>query len=423
MSLASFLSDHAGRLLAMLALLLGSGFFSGSETAIFSLSASQVKHLRQRRRAGRRLGRLLARPQTTLNGLLLGNMIVNIAFAALSAVIVFELRQAGAPAWQTAVMSIGALLALILLGEVTPKMLAVVTTERWSLVAAPVVIVLGHVLGPVLWVLETFLVTPLGRLVAPHGGHPTVITAGELDALLDLSAKRGLLNDEANALLHEIVDLANVRVADVMTPRVDVIAWDINEPRQHLVRLVTAERLRRVVVYDGDIDHVLGLIHAKRLLLSPLVALRELVVPIPFVPATANIERVLLRFRATGRQVAIAVDEYGGTAGLIALDDILEEIVGDITRDDQRESGPAVEQVAAGQYVLDGNLAVHEWADAFGIDLHGGRISTIGGFVMSSLGRMPRVGDVVTYRNLRLTVQTMRGRRIGKLKLELLEDA
>jgi putative hemolysin len=421
MTFGSFLADHAGRLGAMVGLLLASGFFSGSETAFFSLSPGQMHSLRQGGR-GRWLARLVARPQSTLNLLLLSNMMVNVTFAAISAVIVFDIRQANG-ATSAAAMSIGALLALILFGEVTPKMLAVTITERWAVFASRPIWLFGHLLSPILWVLDALFVTPLTRLLSPAAPGPRMITTDELQALLDLSAKRGLLDDEAHDLLQEIVELSELRVADVMVPRVDMTSWDLAEPRQHLLHLIREKRLRRVPVYDDSVDNILGLIHAKRALLSPRAPLRELIVPIPFVPVAASIERVLLRFRQTGRQVAIAVDEYGGTAGLIALEDILDEIVGDMPRDDDRQTGPAVVPVSEREYLLEGALAIHEWADAFDIDLQGGRISTVGGLVMALLDRLPAVGDTVRYRNLQFTVEAMRGRRIAKLRLTLLEDA
>ena len=418
----SLLAGHLWRILAMAGLLVGSGFFSGTETALFNLTAGQLHRLRRRGRGGRTVARLLARPQSTLNLLLLGNMIVNVAFAAFAAGLAFDLRGAGGAAWLVAAVPIVGLLTLILLGEVAPKMLAYTVSQRWALMTARPVVLIGKVLGPLLWLLETLLVTPLVTILAPRPARAPVISADELDALLDLSTKHGLLEDDAHALLHEIVQLSRLRVADVMAPRVDMIAFDIDQPRQHLVDLVKAQRLRRVVVYEGDIDHVLGLVHAKRLLLSPRTPLRQLVAPVPFVPVMADIERVLLQFRTAQQQVAVAVDEYGGTAGLITLEDILEEIVGDIPRGDDRGRGPAVTRLGEREYLVDADLAVHEWADVFHMDLQGGRISTIGGFVTSLLGRIPTVGDTARYRNLQFTVHMMRGRRVGTIRLDLLEE-
>ena len=149
--------------------------------------------------------------------------------------------------------------------------------------------------------------------------------------------------------------------------------------------------------------------------------IRELLAKAPFVPEAANIERVLLQFRVTRTQMAIVVDEYGGTAGLVTLEDVLHEIVGEIP-DPNAAERYHVERISNREYLIDGELGIHQWADVFPTDLSRRRISTVGGFVTSQLGRMPKVGDRVTHRNLRFIVESMRGRRIQTLRLELLED-
>jgi CBS domain containing-hemolysin-like protein len=150
--------------------------------------------------------------------------------------------------------------------------------------------------------------------------------------------------------------------------------------------------------------------------------LADFVVKVPFVPEAANLERVLIQFRVTRTQMAIVVDEFGGTAGLITLREILEEIVGDLPEAHEPAAGLAVQKVSDKEYLIDGDLAFHEWADAFEVDLSGKRITTLGGFVTSMLGRIARVDDVVQYRNLRFTVLSMRRRRVGNMRLQLTEE-
>jgi len=414
-------SEYVWQLLALGGLLVGSAFFSGSETALFSLSRGQVHRLR-RHSAGRFVAGLMGRPRRTLNMLLLGNMIVNVAFSATVAVLVLRLKDSPDIAgWQAAIVSLAGLLTLILFGEVAPKMLAFVTAEQWAMAASPVLMVVGRVLLAPLWVLETFLITPLVRIIAPRGPTSADITPEELTALLELSAKRGLLDGDAHSLISEIVQLSRLRVADVMTPRVDMFAFDIDRPTADLAEELRKRRTDSVPLYRGDIDHIAGVVSARSVLLETDRPLGELLEDVAFVPAAANIERVLLQFRRTGRTLAVAVDEYGGAAGLIRLDDILSEILGEVPRGEDTPQGPAVEKTGDRRYLINGDLAIHEWAEAFGIDLQEGRISTIGGFVTALLGKVPHAGEWVDYRNLRLTVQYMRGRRIGKLSVELME--
>lgn len=409
------IADHIWQLLALGGLIVGSAFFSGSETALFSLSRGQIHRMR-RHHTGRYVAKLMARPHRTLNMLLLGNTIVNVAFSTTIAMIVLRLRGVAGVA-----ASLAGLLALILLGEVAPKMLAFVAAERWAMAASGVLMVIGRVLLVPLWLLETFLITPLVKIVAPAKPDDANVTPGELTALLELSAKRGLLASDAHSLISEIVQLSQLHVADVMTPRVDMFAFDVSEPTADLADELRGRRAQIVPIYRNDIDHIIGVVRAKRVLLETGRPLDELLEPVAFVPASANIERVLLQFRQAGRTLAVAVDEYGGAAGLIRLEDILAEILGDIPGSEDVAQGPTVEKLNDRQYLIDGDLAIHEWAEAFGIDLQEGRISTIGGFVTSLLGKLPRAGESASYRNLRFTVESMRGRRIGQILVELWE--
>ncbi|HAU38428.1 MAG TPA: hypothetical protein DCX07_12035 [Phycisphaerales bacterium] len=425
--IASFGTGLAGTDLWELVLLLGllamSGFFSGSETSLFNLTAGQLYRMRNAGRAGRMVVLLMKRPRRVLNTLLLGNMLVNVAYASIASVMILHASDAwGLAGWQAFLVNLAPLLVLILLGEVAPKMLALVIGEKWALAAAVPLTTIGRVFRPLLAAMEVTLVSPLTRLFAPRPAAGGDITAEELNALLDLSAKRGILDHSVNELLQEIVALTDLRVGDIMVPRVDMIAHDLHAPPAELVEKFRATRLRKIPVYEGDLDHVLGVVHAKRMLLNPGADPRGLVVKVPFVPEAGSVERALLQFRVTRTQMAIVVDEYGGTAGLVTLHDIVEEIVGEIPEPAERSPAPAVERLGPREFLLDGNLAIHDWADAFKMDLSGKRISTIGGFVTSLLGRIARVGDTVTYRNLSFAVESMRRRRIDRLRLTLQEE-
>jgi len=423
MTWGEYLLVHGWEFALLAALLLCSAFFSGTETALFNLTRGQLYRLaHSQTKVSRLVSQLMRHQQRTLHTLLLGNMIVNVAYTTVAAVMVLALTGRGLSAVWVAVVSLAPLLGLILLGEVTPKMLAYRLGERWALLAAGPATLLDRAFLPLVWVLEKGLVSPISRIIAPHGAVHDISTE-ELSALLDLSAKRGLLDRDANALLREIVQLTDIRVADVMIPRVDILAYDIREPREKLLGLFRESKLRKVPVYEGDIDRLLGVVYAKRLLLEGAADIGQLVEKVPFVPEAANIERVLLQLRVTRRQMAMVVDEYGGIVGLVTLEDIVEQIVGDIEEVHGVAPEQTVRRLADGEYLIDGDLSIHDWVEAFKIDLSGQRISTVGGFVVSLLGHIPVAGDSVTYRNLRFTVVEMRGRRVSKLRLELLEGA
>jgi putative hemolysin len=418
-----WLLDHAWQFVAMVALLACSAFFSGTETAMFNLTRGQLHRLQRSGRPGAAVALLMRRPRGLLQTLLLGNMVVNVAYEAIAAVTIISLQRGGVNAILAAILAAGPLLVLILAGEVTPKMLAYRVSERWATAAALPISAIATAAKPIVWVLEHVFVVPLAALVAPRSGAPADITSGELSAILDLSARRGLIGYDANAMLQEILQLTDIRVADIMVPRVDVIAYDVNAPPEGLAKLMAETHLRKIPVHEGDIDEVVGVVHANRLLLNPGRPLRELMADVLFLPEAANIERALLQLRTRGAQTAIAVDEYGGVAGLVTLEDIVEEIVGNIEEPAEAPARPPVRQVGADEYLLDGDLAVHEWVEAFKIDLAEKRISTVGGFVTSLLGHIPQTGEQARWRNLLFTVEATRGMRVAEVRLKLLEDA
>lgn len=421
-SWADLLAGRAGHLVVMAVLLVFSALFSGTETALFSLSPGQLFRLRRGGRGGGLVPSLMARPAQILHTLLLSNLLVNVAYSSIAAVLVLDLQHSGqAPAWVLVAASLGPLLVLILTGEIVPKMVAILVAERWAVIAAAPLAVLRKTLSGVIALLYMVMVGPLVKIFAPGDTGPSDIRSEELAALLDLSARRGILDRQTNVLLQEIVELKDIRVRDVMVPRVDMVAYDVDGPRAGLVKLFATSRLRRIPVYEHNIDRIVGAVPAKRVLFHPQTPLREHVKPVPFVPEAADLEQTLILLRVRRSQLAIVVDEFGGTAGLVTMEDVLEEIVGDIP-DRHEKPEELVEKVSPGHYVVDGDLAIHEWADAFDIDLRGRHISSVGGFVTFLLGRIPVAGDSATYRNLKFTVVSMRRRRIGKIEVHLLEE-
>jgi putative hemolysin len=416
-----FFISHLWQLGAMAILLVGSAFFSGSETALFSLSAGQLHRLAKAGRSGRIITSLTRKPRDLLNALLLGNLIINVAYTAISAVIVFDLGYSELPGWSGPVASLAALVVLILVGEVAPKIIALSATQRWALLCAAILAGFKRIVQPLLWCIQQATIGPLTRVIAPGRKRGGEISSAELGDILSLASRRGTIDRDAGAMLQEIVELTGLKTCDIMVPRVDMIARDIATPRAGLIQTFKDTGLTRLPIYDGHSDNLVGVIVARTLLISPHKPLRELLGPVTFVPEAASVERLLVGFRANSTKLAIVVDEYGGTAGLVTLEDVIEEICGDMP--DPRDSQPqaAVRKIEEGLFQIDGNLSIHEWVDAFEIDLRRRRVTTVGGFVTSLLGRIPNIGDTATYRNLHFTVESLHRRRIGRLKLRLLE--
>lgn len=408
--------ENVGRLVAMLVLLAASAFFSGSETAFFNLTRRQIKQLHTaKNRVARLLAHLLTRPGQLLNCLLLGNMIVNVLFFAVSSVLVLHLKAQGGIAAATG-LAFGTFVALVLFGEILPKSLAYASSRPVALAAALPVFLCVQVLGPVAFLARMIVIEPILRLLLGHQRLARPITMSEFRSVIDFSRQRGLITEDENKLLAEVVELGFLKVRHVMQPRVDIVACDVSDtPAQARDRMQT-HHLTKVPVYIGDIDRVVGMVHLRQLLLKPGVSLDRLVQPVHFLPEQKSVESLLEFFRKTETDMALVVDEYGGIAGSVRLEDIAEELFGSAAIGNGVEP---IKQLGPFEYRLAADLAIHDWADAFGIDLGETRLSTIGGLVTALLGRIPRSGDVARLGNARFTVERVRRHRIETVVLSL----
>jgi CBS domain containing-hemolysin-like protein len=228
--------------------------------------------------------------------------------------------------------------------------------------------------------------------------------------------KRGLITADENRLLGEIIELSFLKVRHVMRPRVDMITCSVTERPGKARELMQKNHLTKLPVYVGTRDNIVGLVSLRRLLLELDKSLDRLVQEVHFVPEQKTVESLLEFFRRSHSDTAIVVDEYGGIAGSIRLEDIAEELFGPIEVTEQIQP---IEQIGPFEYRLAGHLAIHDWADVFSIDPEETRISTIGGLVTAALGKIPKAGDIVYLKNLKLTVERVRKHRIETLILSL----
>lgn len=406
------------QLAALVVLLACSGFFSGSETALFNLTLRDRRRFASGGRLERLALRLLERPDRLLVTLLLGNMAVNVLFFAISSVTAYDIsRQASG--WVTTLAGIAPLVAIILFGEVVPKSIALAHAARVAPLIAPGVWLVDRALAPVRGFLQTAVVGPFVRLLSPEQPAEADIRPEELKLLLETSARQGHIEVEVGGLLEEVIELASIKVRDVMVPRADVVGFDIDRPRDDLVRLIEQTRRRRIPVYREGLDHLLGVVRSHDVLVRENVPLERLLHPPLYVPEVATCDHLLQTFKERGEELAFAVDEYGGVAGLVTLRDVVEEIVGDIAAGED-ELPELVKPIGPGTYLVAGHLSVREWAEAFRLPVPRQQVRTVAGLMAWQLGRWPRAGDSIRIRNLRLTVHATRGRRVTLIRLELL---
>ncbi|MCG3179568.1 MAG: hypothetical protein BIFFINMI_01906 [Phycisphaerae bacterium] len=407
-------------LIGMAVLLALSSFFSGSETALFSLSPSQVHQFAtSRHRIGHMVATLVRDPESLLISLLIGNMAVNVVYFTFASVSMLILRRNGFGGGTLTLLSLGALVVLVLVGEVGPKVLAFSHPRASARLIAVPMFLMHRGLGPLRRLLHAGLIRPLTRLLRPADPFSPQVTVEELRALLEISEHRGILGADETMMLQEIVGLAEAKVREVMVPRTRMIAFDVAGSRKELLALFARTHLGKVPVYRDDLDDIIGLAYAKRVHLEPDAPLEKLLTPVRYVAELSTVEQLLLDFRRSRTQIAIVVDEYGGTAGLITVEDVVEEIVGDLDDAQSPLAQPLVQQVGSADYLVGGDLSIRDWAEAFGQGANEERLATVGGLVLKLMGRLPRPGDTVDYGNMTFRVESMNGRRIGRLHLTL----
>ncbi|MBN2270400.1 MAG: HlyC/CorC family transporter [Sedimentisphaerales bacterium] len=400
----------------MLALLLCSGFFSASETAFFNLSSRHRRMLREsRHRLQKLVAHLLEHPGRLLNSLLFGNMTVNVLYFSASSVLVMRIEKevgitaAGAVAFVSFAL-------LVLAGEILPKSVAYASSRSISAIAASPAYLWLKVFAPLQFVFKVLVLEPTLRILLGPKRMPHSLKVAEFLSLIEATRTQGLITSDENRLLTEVIELGFLKVRHVMRPRVDMVACSAKESVETAKRLMLANSLTKLPIYVGDIDNIIGLVHFRRLLLEPGVPLDKLADEVSYVPEQKTVESLLEFFRRSHSDTAVVVDEYGGIAGLVRLEDIAEELFGPI---ETAEGTEAIQQIRLFEYRLAGSLAIHDWAEAFGIDVSETRICTVGGLVTAMLGRMPKTGDQAQLNNLTFTVEKVRKHRIESLVLKL----
>jgi CBS domain containing-hemolysin-like protein len=312
----------------------------------------------------------------------------------------------------------------IVLGEFIPKAMALQRTEPTVLYTAVPLEFIASVCTPFIHVLNRsgqFLLDRLGIPAAPH--HHLVYTEDELKRIVSASHEVGILEAQEQEMLHKVFAFSDRRVRELMVPRTDMQVLPVTATFSEVVRLVVSEQHTRMPVYEDSIDDIIGVLNAKDLFQfladdrSPAdFDLRGLLRSVPFVPESKPVDDLLAEMKKSRTQMAIVMDEFGGTAGLISLEDLLEELVGEI-EDEFDEPEVEIVPLSEGVYRLDGKVRIVDFNERFGTELSSEDYDTIAGLVFGQLGREPLLEDEVVFERLRLVVEAMEGHRITSLRL------
>ncbi len=407
-------------LAGLVACLVASAFFSGAETALTRISGNRAEHLIESDPG--RFGILklwLKGRKRILSALLVGNNLVNI----LASVLGYRLAIRFLPDFAEAVSVFGLTLVVLVFSEITPKSLAMQHAERFAVPVMRIVWLIEKLLFPLSWPLSR-IPGLIGRTGADDGDP--VVTEDEIEFHIRRGVDREVFEEqEQGELLMSVVEFSGTLVKEVMVPRTDIVGVERGAPVAEALERVVESGHSRLPVYDGDLDHVVGLLYAKDLL--PRVCaggpsaeetigglIRDAVV---FVPETQKISTLLADMRRLGLHMAAVVDEFGGTAGLVTLEDIIEELVGEI-RDEFDPDEPLIKELGDGRWLVDARLSLIDFEDATDIVLPDtGDYESVGGFAVAVYGRIPKKGTVISATGLDLLVVDSDKRRVKRLEV------
>ena len=422
-----------GEILFLVFLTFLEGFFVAAEIALVSVRRSRIDQLVEEGSSGaRRVRKLIDDPGRFLAVSQLGLTLIGFfasAFAAVSLVdglarllVGFGVGEVQAASAALIVVTIILALFTIVFAELIPKAIALGAPERFALILSRPIDVLARLLGPVVGVLNG-ITRWVARSMGVEMNQEAAISAEELRLIVERGGEQGVLEAEEEQMINAVIELGERRVHEVMVPRVAIASVDVDATLEQAIDLVVEVGHSRIPVYHDSIDEIVGILYAKDLLpilkagAAPRPMLRSLLRSPVFVPESMTIDDLLHEFQRRKVHIAIVLDEYGGTAGLLTIEDLLEEIVGEI-QDEYDTEEPMVVRLSDDEARVDGRADVDDLAELFDLNLEledEDEYDTVGGLVYHRIGGVPSPGDQIDVNGLTLTVESTDGRRVGKV--------
>jgi putative hemolysin len=382
-----------GEALFLVFLLFISAFFSGSEIALFSLGEARVRTLLEEgHRGAAALARIKSNPERLLATILIGNNIVNIGAAALATALALELYGSAGVAYATGLMT----LLVLVFGEITPKGLATANADRFSLIVAPVIFLLSRILFPVVLPLEKLTRWFVQRSL--REGRLTV-TEGEIREMMAIGHREGAIDEHERRIIDRAFRLDDTRAWDIMTPRVDIFAWPADRTLASIIPELPTLRFSRVPVYRGAVDDIVGILYIRDVYHALIsgqrdVQLAELAREPFFLPGSIPLSQLLADFQSRRIHLGVVIDEYGGTDGLVTLEDILEELVGEIVDETDAEHHPIV-RVSRNELRVEGSADLREINHFFNTTFPQLEHRSLNGYLLDELGYVPVEGEEI----------------------------
>ena len=411
-------SSSIGIIVALVLLVIASAYFSATETAFSSLNKIRLRNMADdgNRKAEATL-RLAEDFDRLLSTLLVGNNIVNITAATLATLFFTKLS----PEYGATISTVVLTLVILTFGEISPKTIAKEHAESWAMTSTPLLRVLSVVLRP-LTILFSLLQKGIGKLF--HATGDRGITEDELITMVSTAEDEGGLDQNESRLIRSAIEFGDMEVEEILTPRVDIVSISDQASAKELDELISSNRFSRIPVWHDSIDTIIGMIHEKDFHEAELGdndSWKHLISPVIYVTTTSPVADLLYEMQRKKMHMSVVVDEYGGTEGLVTLEDILEELVGEIW-DEHDEVVERIRKQEDGSYLISCSASIDDVFQLFDLRMDDD-MTTLSAWVIDSLGHIPKIGDQFTYENLQVTVTKLQRMRVLEIRVDVLPEA
>jgi len=407
----------------LIVLLLLSAFFSSAETSMTSVNKIKILSLaEQGNKKARTLLKILEDSGRMLSTVLIGNNIVNLTASALATSLSIRIWGSTAVGLATGVLT----LLILIFGEISPKTLATIHSEKLALNYAGTIIFLMRILTPVIFLVNNLSLLFLRLMRVDPSAKMNTMTEHELRTILDVSHEDGVIESEERQMIYNVFDFGDSLAKDIMVPRVDMVFVNVNSTYQEVITIFKEEKFTRLPVYEGTTDNVIGVIIIKDLIfydVSREFNIRDIMREPHFTYEYKKTSELMLEMRQDFINFTIVLDEYGATAGLVTLEDLLEEIVGEIRDEYDKDEEDLIRQINDREFIVEGSMKLDDLNDALNLDLGSEDYDSIGGYIIERLDHLPGTGEsVVSDNQIKLVVDAVEKNRIDKVHIYLPEN-
>ena len=402
----------------LVVLLLGSGFFSASETSLMSLSKIRIRYMEEEGVKGAKLvSSLIEKSSDLLSSILVGNNVVNIAATSVSTSLFINIFGDGGVAIATAVMTV----LVLVFGEITPKTIAANSPEKVAVVVSKPISIIMKITKPIVWVFNLLTGIIFKIMGIENDGVKPFITEEELKAMVNVSHEEGVLEIEEREIINNVFQFGDMQAKEAMIQRLDMVAVNIEDSYDEIIELFKSEKLSRLPVYQESIDDIVGILNIKDIIFLSdeeiqNFNIKNYVREAFFTYEFKKITQLLEEMKKEKSQMAIVVDEYGGTAGLLTIEDLVEVIVGDID-DEYDEEEEEIVKVSDNEYLVEGSTKISDVNEQIGINFESDEFDSIGGFIIGYLKRIPEENELIEVGNVKFSVESIDKNRINKIRI------